>query len=222
MFAIAGGMLGAVLVGGAIVWGVTQGGGRGGVPVVEADPRPIKIRPDDPGGLRVANQQEIIFERRAGPAAAGAQPQARLAPEAEAPNLDRLRASVAPPPVAAPPVVVPVVPPGASAPVVAPVVAAPEAPAAAPPARPAPATGRVQIQLGALPSEELARTEWERLQRRMPELLSDRRPQIQRLEREGQSPMFRLRTGGFADSDTARGFCEQVRGRGGVCAVVGG
>jgi cell division septation protein DedD len=219
-------MLGTLLLGGAIVWALTQGGSRGGVPVVEADPRPVKVRPDDRGGLQVANQDELIFERRPGPTAAG-QGLARLAPASEAPNLDRLRAIVAPPPPAAAPESAP----DAAAPS-APAVAVAPPPAEAPPApqpvvqpQPQPrqvANGRVQIQLGALPSEELARTEWERLQRRMPELLSERRPQIMRLDREGQSPMFRIRTGGFASGDTAREFCDQVKGRGGVCAVIGG
>jgi cell division septation protein DedD len=76
------------------------------------------------------------------------------------------------------------------------------------------------VQLGALASEEAARAEWERLQRRAPELFQGRSPQISRLEREGQAPLFRLRTGGLADQDAAREFCEQVRQRGGACVPV--
>ena len=76
------------------------------------------------------------------------------------------------------------------------------------------------MQLGAVASEEAARAEWERLQRRAPELLQGRSPQISRFEREGLTPLFRLRTGAFADQDAAREFCEQLRGRGGACIPV--
>jgi hypothetical protein len=81
----------------------------------------------------------------------------------------------------------------------------------------------VQVQLGALGSEEAARAEWERLARRLPELFADRRPSIARLDRGAeQAPLFRIRTGGFGDLGGARAFCEQVRARGGACAVIPG
>jgi hypothetical protein len=45
-------------------------------------------------------------------------------------------------------------------------------------------------------------------------------PDHRRLEREGQPTLFRLRTSGLADLDTAGQFCEQVRARGGNCVPV--
>jgi hypothetical protein len=79
----------------------------------------------------------------------------------------------------------------------------------------------VQVQLGALTSEEAARAEWDRLSRRAPELFQGRTPQIMRLDRgEGQAPLFRLRTGGLADQEAAAAFCEQIRARGGACVPV--
>jgi cell division septation protein DedD len=231
-----GGTIAAVLaVVGALVWGITRANGPRSVPLIEADPRPIKVRPDDPGGLRVPNQDELIFERNRG---SNAQPgAARLAPEPEGPRIDALRAQVAqpsPPPAAA-------VPPapqaagrqGTAPPAMVPQPAAPQAAtpqAAAPPgaaqpatpaARPAPAPGgTIRVQLGALASEEAARAEWDRLARRHAELLGAFRPQVVRFEREGQAPLFRLRTGGFANAEAARDFCEQARGRSIPCTVV--
>jgi hypothetical protein len=239
MLAAAGGLLavGGVAAGG---WWAFQSMGGGGIPLVEADPRPFKIRPDDPGGLRVPNQNALVLERpgnrqlQAAPRADG------LVPEAEAPNLALLRAAVAPPPVIAPRPVVsaPVVPetPAPDAIVAAeppqeeatlaslpfPPPAAPAPPAvAATSAAPAPvASGRALVQLAAVGSEEAARGEWDRLARRAPELFQGRSPVVQRVDRDGGTPLFRLRAGGFADQDTAAQFCEQARTRGLACILV--
>nr|WP_246523365.1 SPOR domain-containing protein [Neoroseomonas eburnea] len=194
-------------------------GGSRSVPLIEPDPRPFKVRPDDPGGLRVPNQDELIFERNRGPAQSGG---GQLAPEPEAPRLDALRAQVAQPaPRPAEPAPQAAVP-GSQA--LAPQAAAPQATApAAPeaPARPAPApNGRIRVQLGALTSEEAAQGEWDRLARRHAELLGAFRPQVVRFEREGQATLFRLRTGGFADVAAAQAFCEQARARGMPCVVI--
>jgi cell division septation protein DedD len=236
MLAVAGGLVAAVAVGAGGWWAFQQMGGARNVPIVEADPRPFKVRPDDPGGMRVPNQGELILERPAGRAQTAAQGNrtTTVAPEAEAPNLDRLRAAVAPPPppvvppqaVAAPaPAAQPGVPPAAQAPAPTPASQPAAAPAAAAqPAAPRPMTGgRVQVQLGALTSEEAARAEWDRLARRAPELFQGRSPLITRLDRgEGQPPLFRLRAGGLPDQEAAGQFCEQVRARGGACVPVRG
>jgi hypothetical protein len=76
------------------------------------------------------------------------------------------------------------------------------------------------VQIAALTSEESARAEWDRVARRAPELFQGRSPAVTRLDRDGQAPLFRLRTGGFADQDAAREFCEQVRARGATCIPV--
>jgi cell division septation protein DedD len=224
MLAFGGGMAGVLLIGGAAWWGLASIGGPRSVPVIEADPRPFKVRPDDPGGLRVPNQDELIFERNRG---SNAQPpSARLAPEPEAPSIDALRAQVAQPaPRPAAPVQAPVATQPRSGapetPAPAPVPAAPqvaEAPAAA---RLAPApNGRIRVQLGALTSEASAREEWDRLARRHGDLLGAFRPQVVRFEREGQSTLFRLRTGGFADVAAAQSFCEQAREQRIPCMII--
>ncbi len=40
----------------------SQNGGAN-VPLIRADERPIKVRPDDPGGMQVPNQDKLIYER---------------------------------------------------------------------------------------------------------------------------------------------------------------
>ena len=242
MIIIAGSVLAVGAVIAALVWGFTRGSSRN-APLIEADARPIKVRPDNPGGLRVPNQDELIFDRNRGarPATQGG-----LAPEAEKPRVDQLRAQLAEraaqeaarnaPPAASPaPQATPTAP--QAAPQAAPRVAAPATPATpsalTAPNLPAPvpqsverfapvANGRVQVQLGALPSEAAAQSEWQRLQRRVPEFLGNRRVTLAPLDREGQTTMYRIRTGGFADAATARAFCEEMKGRSIPCAVIGG
>lgn len=228
MLAVGGGLAAMLVAGGAIAWGLSRGGASRAVPLIEADARPFKVRPDDPGGLRVPNQDELIFERSRGSTAQP--PAARLAPEPEAPRLDALRAQVAQPPQ---PAVAPALAPApsgatpapagrASAPAAPPQAAAPApAPAAAPAGRVTPApNGVIRIQLGALTSEEAARGEWDRLARRHPDLLGAFRPQVVRFDREGQTTLYRLRTGGFADVASAREQCERLRAERVPCLVV--
>jgi len=136
MFMMAGGLAAVVGVGALVGWGVTRLTTHRPIPVIEPDSRPMKIRPDDRGGLRVPNQDEIIFERRG--TASSFEPSGRLAPAAEAPNLDALRAATAVPPPAAQ--VTEAAPPQPAPPAAAPLSAAPQAtaPQAAAPAQPAP------------------------------------------------------------------------------------
>ena len=227
---IAGSVLAAGAVIAALVWGFSRGSSRN-APLIEADARPIKIRPDNPGGLRVPNQDELIFDRNRGarPAAQGG-----LAPEAERPRVDQLRAQLAeraaqeaarnaPPPSPAP--AQPAASATPSAPATASALNAPSLPAPVPATaeRFAPvANGRVQVQLGALPSETGARGEWDRLQKRAPELLGNRRVSLAPFDREGQTTLYRIRTGGFADATNARAFCEEMKTRSIPCMVIGG
>ncbi len=201
---ILGGLAGSVALAGMIIW-LTSGWTQRGVPLIESDGRPFKVRPDS--APAPAGQQEIIFERGAREPAG----QARLTPGPEQPRPDGWRQPAAP--------ARPAAPPAAATPTPAAPAASPAGPTPARPAAAAP-TGRTQVQLGALRSEEAARAEWERLRARVPEL-AGRSPAISRFEREGQPTLWRLRVGGLADRDAARTLCEQIQARGGACAVLG-
>jgi hypothetical protein len=74
------------------------------------------------------------------------------------------------------------------------------------------------VQLAALPTEDAARSEWQHLAKRMPDLLNGRQPSISRTERSGHV-FWRVRTSGFADVAQARAFCDHVRAKGGGCSV---
>ncbi|MCR6632044.1 MAG: SPOR domain-containing protein [Magnetospirillum sp.] len=54
--------VGAIVATGLHFMGGKQAGGPG-IPVIKADERPIKIRPDDRGGMQVPNQDKLVYER---------------------------------------------------------------------------------------------------------------------------------------------------------------
>jgi hypothetical protein len=212
MVMIAGALLGAVAFAGIGLWAF-KGRGPTTIPVVEADPRPVRVKPENPGGMQVAGADDQILSGRP-------ERVEGLAPPPEAPVALPARPPEPPP---AQPVqraaLTPATEPVAPTPPAPPPAAQP-APAAAtpPPARPQPpaATGTAQVQLGALKTEAAARQEWTRLSRRLPDLFQNRQPAITRLERNGQT-LYRLRTGGFSDSSAAKAFCDQVKAKGGAC-----
>jgi hypothetical protein len=74
------------------------------------------------------------------------------------------------------------------------------------------------VQLAAVRTEDAAKSEWERLSKRFPELLGSHRPAISKIERDGRT-LWRVRTSGFVDVPQATSFCEKVRAKGAACAV---
>jgi hypothetical protein len=236
-------------IGGALVvlvgaWSMT-GHRRSGVPVVEADSRPLRVKPENPGGLQVAGSDEAIMSGKSDDTAALAPPpeapapQALKAQEAQAAAAAAAAAAVRASAAAAPPAAQPVsLSPAAPAPSstaalvtplpdtkplppkAAPVPKAAPAPAASAPATaPAAPTARgAQVQLAALMSEQAAMTEWQRLEKKMPDMLGGRKPAVMKIERDGKT-FWRLRTGGFADAAEATSFCARVKAKGASCAV---
>ena len=241
---IAAGLGGAllVLIG---AWSMT-GGHSGGIPVVAPPPGPLRVKPTNPGGMKVAGADQAIFRRSAG----GGETSSDVPmPPPETPDLAALRAPPAPPAAAAPapattpPTGIPTAP--AAGPALAPAVprtvtaalplpprpplairreqaaaraAAPSSPADRPaPAGTAAATG-VQVQLAALPTRAKAEAEWERLQHHMPALLGRRKLVLSQVRLRGET-WWRVRTGGFSDPAAARALCARVRLAGASCDV---
>ncbi len=79
-------------------------------------------------------------------------------------------------------------------------------------------TGRAQVQLAAVASETAARSEWDKLAHRMPEVLGARRPMFSKVEHDGHT-LWRVRTGTFTTEAEANQFCREVRAKGAGCAV---
>lgn len=223
LFMVAAG-LGLVLLVGMGVWSFS-GHRVAGVPVIEADTRPLRVKPENPGGMTVVGGNESVM----GGHGDGAREARDLAPEAERPDPQALRAqrqvASAAPNVATPVIATPVV----ATPVVAtPAVSAPEpagmsnvVPATIRPVVPPmqePAAGAMMVQIAAVDAEASALPEWQRLARKAPELLGERKPNIVRTEKDGKI-FWRLRTGGFTDVAAAAEFCRKVRAKGLGCSI---
>ena len=227
--------LGGVLLAGMGGWALL-GRHSGPVPVVEADTRPLRVKPENAGGMQVAGADEQVMGEQSRSAHA-------MAPRAEAPAPQALRAQqqlpplpdapAAPAPAASAPgtsAAAPTpaaVPPGVSplpdtprpaartaAPAVRPAAPAASASGAAPPAT----TGATLVQLAAVDTEQAAHAEWQRLAKRMPDALGDRRLVLQRVERDGRA-VWRIRTGGFSDVAEATAFCARLRAKGASCTI---
>lgn len=213
VFLAAAAGLGGLLLAGVGGWALS-GRHAAVVPVIEADSRPVRVKPENPGGLQIAGADEQVMGGR------GSKVQS-MAPPAETPAAQALRAQVplqaaAPPPAPPPAPALPALPAAPPAAVVLqPVVPAPAARQA-----PAPTAAGALVQLAAVDSEGAAQTEWQRLAKRMPDLLGDRQPVVQKAERDGRA-VWRLRTGGFADIADATAFCARVRAKGGACSITG-
>ena len=206
---IAGGLGGVLL---AVVGGWTLIGHRNAaVPVVQADSRPIRVKPENPGGMQVAGADADILsggteskDGKLAPAAgstraAGAAPLHLLRrPSSRQPCRRRFRRWLAATAEA-----------GRSQ--------AGRRAAGEARRRPRLPTARWSNS-PPFSSEDAAKSEWQRLSKRLPDLLGQRKPAFSKTEHDGKA-LWRVRTGGFADVAQATAFCEKVRAKGAGCSV---
>lgn len=214
----------------------------GEAPLLHADGRPFKMRPQDPGGMTVPNVGRAIYEQGAAkdkvenllpppeeplPREALPQPAPESAPP-PAPPLVTTAPTPEPPPAAAPPAPVTAAPlapqaPPAAAPTPPPAAAQPQSAAPAPPAPEQHATapakpGAVRVQLGAVRSESAARTEWDRLRRQNADLLGQLGLSVSRLE-DRRGTFFRIQAGPVESAQAER-ICGELKRRHVGCIIV--
>jgi cell division septation protein DedD len=202
---------------------------RDGVPLLRADERPTKVKPEQPGGMKVPDQNVSLYNDKP-----GAAPVEKLLPQPEQPM---------PRPVPAPEVAAPT----ASPPPAAAATAAPPAPAAAPakpaakaaadakppalpkqtvapaPAAPATAgttaTGKIEVRLASVRTPESAREEWARMKRENADLLGNLRANAVPVDLGDKGTYYRIQAGPFADSAAAERLCAELKKRNHGCIL---
>jgi hypothetical protein len=197
--------------------GLRHGGSSTGVadiPLIRADERPTKVKPENPGGMEVPDRDKLIYTQKRATVE-------HLLPPPEKPMPRPTAPSAAPPSgVPQPPLVTAAA--GASNPA-SPVQS--QQPASKPPAKvgPAPAaaakpqlTGGTRIQLASVRSEEAARQEWDRIRRANPDLLGSVSATFPRADLGEKGVFYRLETAPIADAERV---CGELRRRNVGCII---
>src|SRR5437762_3887910 len=189
-------------------------GPGGEVPLIRADDRPMKIKPDQPGGMPVPDQNVSVYDPKP-----GAAPVEKLLPPPEQPMPRPVPREAAAPPA-------PSTAPAQSAPAAtaapqqqaAATIAAPKAPAkpapvkepaAAAPAKSVPA-GPVRLQLASLRTPEAAKEEWSRLKREHPELLGRLTAVAVKADLGDKGVWYRVQTQSFDNAAAAERLCAEL------------
>jgi cell division septation protein DedD/cbb3-type cytochrome oxidase subunit 3 len=198
--------------------------GSGGVPLIRADERPTKVKPERPGGMEIPDRDKLIYnpthpvvEHLLPPPE---KPMARPAPPTPS-QAEAARTPTAPPPAASG---TPENPPAATQ------MSQPQQQAAAPPSKPAPAPPRpsksaaaqaagTRLQLGSLRSEDAARQEWERIKRKNSDLLGSLSATPVRADLGDKGVYYRIQTGPVADPAAAERICGELKQRSIGCVV---
>jgi len=167
---------GVAIMAGIAIYSLTGRSGGDVLPVVQADQRPIRVKPENPGGMAVAPETAQIDPNNS-----------HLAPGTEEPNPRALMAI--PDPSKSPGAVVPQ------------------------------HAKSFTVQLSAAKSEADAQATWDKLTKKMPDVLGQHRALFQKSNETSPTP-WRLRTSGFADQAQAKAFCDKVKAKGGQCALV--
>ena len=184
------------------------------VPLIRADERPTKVKPDQPGGMTIPDQNVSLYNEKP-----GGTPVEKLLPAPEQPlprPVPAAREAAAPAAASVPAAQQPPAQPAAKA-----AASAAPKPTAAAPAKPAAATpgGKVQLQLGSLRSPEAAREDWSRLKRENPDLLGKLTAVAVRTDLGDKGIYYRVLAGSFGDAAAAEKLCGELKRRNLGCVL---
>jgi hypothetical protein len=203
-----------------------------GVPLLKPDAQPTKVKPEQPGGMPMPNQNMSLYNDKP-----GAEPVEKLLPPPEKPMVRPAPPPIVPPAPAA--AQTPVVPPAsaisaeppaapakaAAKPAVAakapavekPAAASSKTAAAAAKAELAPAaaakTGPVVVRVGSVRTPEAAREEWSRLKRENADILGSVRANAVRTDLGDKGIYYRIEAGPFNDAAAAERLCGEMKRR---------
>jgi cell division septation protein DedD len=183
---------------------------RDGVPLLRADDRPTKVKPEQPGGMKVPDQNVSLYDEKA-----GGPPVEKLLPQPEQPMPRPAPAPDPPAPQASaePALAVPnTAPPSAP-----PATAKPATKAAEP--KPAAATGRIEVRLASVRTPDSAREEWARLKRENADLLGSLHANAVPVDLGEKGTYYRIQAGPFADAAAAERLCAELKKRNHGCLL---
>lgn len=217
---------------GAIAWIIVDrmgGGEPGPVPLIEAESEPDKVKPEEPGGMEVPNQDKLVYDQMTGESGAAAPEQ--LLPEAEEPALPAGGEGTAGTPLepaqpaetAAAEASVPPEAAGAAAPSAGETPAKEEVAAAeeaAPAAEAKVSVGDFLVQVASVKSEEAAEKEALRLAKVAPDLLGGLAHGIQRVDLGADKGVYYRTRFGPLDRAAADALCANLKERKLDCLVV--
>jgi outer membrane biosynthesis protein TonB len=214
----------------AYVQGTRHAGGgdaaSGSVPLIRADERPTKVKPEKPGGMDIPDRDKLIYNPTRPvvehllpppekPLPRPAPPPNPLPPPEQPPAAAAAPASSAPgsPPQAAPPASTrtqqaAAAPPGKTPPA-----------QAAPPKTATAGVAGTRLQLGSVRSEDAARQEWERVKHKNADLLGTLSATPIRADLGDKGIYYRILTGPVADQAAAERICSELKQRSVGCIV---
>jgi cell division septation protein DedD len=209
----------------AYVQGARHAGGdaaSGAVPLIRADERPTKVKPERPGGMEIPDRDKLIYNP-ARPVVEHLLPPPEKPMPRPAPPPNPLPQTEPPPTTAAAPAAAsaPVNPPAAQTPRgQQPTAASPAKAPQPPPAQPKPATaGGARLQLGSVRSEDAARQEWERIKRKNADLLGTLSATPIRADLGDKGIYYRIQTGPVSDPAAAERICSELKQRSIGCII---
>ena len=229
------------IAGGGGAWyfyGQRLAGGDDAAPLIRAAVGPVKVRPDNPGGMVVPDRDKLVYDRMQG---LENRPVERLLPPPEVPlappgaeTAEKAAPALTPPPAPAPE--------SAARPTTKEVLAA-KPPSPPPPAleaavkklttatkpetlmaratEPPKAQASVyRVQLAAVRTPERAREEWGRLQKKHSTLLGLLTMSLTRADLGTKGVFYRLRAGPLATQSAARELCDELAKRKVGCLII--
>jgi hypothetical protein len=198
------------------------------VPLIRADERPTKVKPEKPGGMEIPDRDKMIYtQKRAAvehllPAPEKPMPRPTAPPTPAAQPEPPQPASAAAPsapagPAAATSPVPPAQPQQSEAKPAVKTASAPAAPAKPTTAQGPPAkTAGTRIQLGSVRSEDAARLEWDRIRRTNADLLASVSATPIRADLGDKGVFYRIQTVPIADAER---LCGELKRRNIGCII---
>ncbi len=229
------------IIGGGAWWyfiGSNQMADESTLPVIRAEVGPIKVKPENPGGMEIPNRDKLVYERLGNNP--GEPLIERLLPEPEKPVTmpepepapvvveakPVVKEAVPVPPVKVEEIVEPKPAPMKLEPAPVEIPKAPEPkvvvskPAPTKPMETVTPTGKYKIQLASVRSEAAAEGEWKRLSKKQPELLGKLTMSIMKADLGDKGLFYRLRGGPLPDEATAKKLCADLTAKKIGCLVV--